>query len=54
MITPSPLPFEAIAELICAECRGNARRNETLGISFCPIHGFQSVLIPTDRELRWR
>ncbi len=50
----SPLPW-APPELVdppqrvgwvCARCRVDAHRNEVLGISFCPIHGLSSALVP--------
>lgn len=37
--------------LICALCRQFAIRNEILGISFCPAHGFGAELLPWNPSL---
>ncbi len=54
--TPAPLGTDLAPVLVvCSMCRQSIRRNEVLGISFCPVHGFSErfTFIPlAQRRLR--
>lgn len=38
------VPLNARSGFICRLCRQDAKHNEVLAISFCPVHGLSSPL----------